>query len=74
MATERHDTIFRRRAELKLGDADRWQDLLAALPFGRAGLPEEIGDMAAFLASSRSGYTSGDVITVDGGAVNRRAT
>ncbi len=74
IATERHETIFRRRAELKYGDPDRWQELLAALPFGRAGLPEEIGAMAAFLASSRSGYTSGDVITIDGGAINRRAS
>ncbi len=74
IATERHETIFRRRAGERFGDADRWQELLAALPFGRAGLPEEIGAMAAFLASDRSGYTSGDVITIDGGAINRRAT
>ena len=74
IATERHEVIFRRRAAAGLGDADRWRELLAALPCGRAGLPEEIGAMAAFLASDLSGYTSGEVITIDGGAVHRRAT
>jgi 3-oxoacyl-[acyl-carrier protein] reductase len=44
---------------------------LKPLPFGRAGKPEEIGDMVAFLASDRSGYTSGTIITIDGGSVNR---
>ncbi|QIG97674.1 short-chain dehydrogenase/reductase [Bradyrhizobium sp. 6(2017)] len=74
VATERHEAIFRRRAELKLGDGDRWRELLVSLPFGRAGLPDEIGAMAAFLSSVLSSYTSGDVITIDGGAINRRAS
>jgi len=74
VATERHETIFRRRAAEALGDAERWRELLARLPFGRAGLPEEIGAMAAFLASDVSGYTSGEVVTIDGGAVYRRAS
>ena len=29
--------------------------------------------MASFLASEVSGYTSGEVVTIDGGAVYRRA-
>jgi NAD(P)-dependent dehydrogenase (short-subunit alcohol dehydrogenase family) len=31
----------------------------------------EIADLIAFLASDRSGYTSGCVITVDGGIASR---
>ncbi len=74
IATERHEMIFRRRAASTLGDADRWQELLARLPFGRAGRPEEVGATVAFLASEMSGYTSGEVVTIDGGAVYRRAS
>ena len=73
IATERHEVIFRRRATQGLGDADRWRELLTKLPFGRAGLPEEIGAMAAFLASDVSGYTNGEVVTIDG-AVYQRAS
>jgi 3-oxoacyl-[acyl-carrier protein] reductase len=69
--TDRIVTMMRKRAKDKLGDAERWQELLKPLPFGRAGKPEEIGDMVAFLASDRSGYTSGTIITIDGGTVNR---
>jgi 3-oxoacyl-[acyl-carrier protein] reductase len=69
--TDRIVTMMRKRANDRLGDAERWQELLKPLPFSRAGKPEEIGDMVAFLASDRSGYTSGTVITIDGGSVNR---
>jgi len=41
--------------------------LLSSLPFGRMGLPEEIGDMVVFLASERASYISGCVYEVDGG-------
>ena len=41
------------------------------LPFARAGTPEEIGWMVAFLASDKSAYTTGTIITIDGGAANR---
>jgi len=69
--TDRIVTMMRKRAKDRLGDAERWQELLKPLPFSRAGKPEEIGDMVAFLASDRSGYTSGTIITIDGGSVNR---
>lgn len=38
----------------------------AALPWGRLGLPEEIGKAAAFLASNDANYITGSVIPVDG--------
>lgn len=37
------------------------------LPFGRMGRPEEVGDVVAFLASTKSSWISGACITVDGG-------
>ena len=36
------------------------------LPFGRFGRPEEVGDVVAFLCSSRAGWVSGASIVVDG--------
>jgi len=36
------------------------------LPFGRFGTPEEVGDVVAFLASSRASWISGASIVVDG--------
>jgi hypothetical protein len=71
IATDRLVAIMRQRARDRLGDADRWQELMQPLPYGRAGTPEEIGWMVAFLASERSAYTSGTIVTIDGGAANR---
>ena len=45
----------------------------AARPFGRAAEPLEIASAVAFLASPRSGYTSGTVLMVDGGLSARAA-
>ncbi|MCE4226228.1 SDR family oxidoreductase [Methylobacterium sp. C25] len=37
-------------------------------PIGRAGTPEEIAAIAAFLVSSRNGFVTGDTIEASGGA------
>jgi NAD(P)-dependent dehydrogenase (short-subunit alcohol dehydrogenase family) len=71
IATERLVGMMQKRAQDRLGDANRWEELMQPLPFGRAGTPEEIGSMVAFLASDRSAYTTGTIITIDGGAANR---
>jgi 3-oxoacyl-[acyl-carrier protein] reductase len=39
----------------------------AELPFGRFGTAEEVGDVVAFLASTRASWISGASIVVDGG-------
>src|SRR6185369_10095254 len=53
-------------------DAAAFGSLMQKLPFKRMAQPKEIGEVAAFLASDRASYVSGTVVTVDGGAVNRR--
>ncbi|MEC3957302.1 short-chain dehydrogenase/reductase [Nocardia sp. CDC153] len=45
----------------------RFADMAADFPFGRPAHTREIADMAAFLASDRSGYTTGTIVTIDGG-------
>ncbi len=52
-------------------ESPAWQKMLAALPFGRAGKPEEVADLVAFLASERASYISGTVVTIDAGAAAR---
>ena len=71
IATGRMETQLRRRATMDFNDPERWREYLASLPFGRAGRPEEVGWLAAFLASDRAGYISGTMVTIDGGAVTR---
>jgi 3-oxoacyl-[acyl-carrier protein] reductase len=71
IATDRLITMMKQRAQDRFGDAERWNDLMKPLPFERAGTSEEIGWMVAFLASDKSAYTTGTIITIDGGAANR---
>ena len=40
--------------------------ITAELPFGRFGRADEVGDVVAFLASSRASWVSGTSIVVDG--------
>jgi NAD(P)-dependent dehydrogenase (short-subunit alcohol dehydrogenase family) len=71
--TERLITLMKTRAEGNFGDPERWQELMRGYAFGRAAKPEEIAHMAAFLASDRSAYTTGTIITIDGGGGSRRS-
>ncbi len=41
---------------------------IGAMPIKRVGRPEEIGDLAIFLASERASYITGQQISVSGGA------
>jgi len=73
VATDRHIMLMRKTAQDRLGDPERWKELSKALPFGRAATPEEIAAMAAFLASDHSAFTTGTIITIDGGLASRPA-
>jgi len=69
--TERLEGLMRKRALDQWGDAERWREFHKPLPFGRAGRPDEVAHMVAFLASDLASYISGTVITIDGGLANR---
>lgn len=71
VATDRLVSLYRQMAETQLGDAGRYEELFKGMSFGRPAKPEEIAWTAAFLASDRSSYTSGCIVTIDGGAANR---
>lgn len=47
-------------------DADAIKQLV---PMKRAGQPEEVADLVAFLASDRAAYISGQVISINGGMI-----
>ena len=67
-ATDRRRDVLTARAERagipyeKIDAAD-----VSTVPAGRAGRPEEIGEVIAFLSSAAASYVNGTVFTVDGG-------
>ncbi len=58
-ATGRHGTL-----------EDFYDRAGVAIPLGRIGRPEEVGDLVAFLVSSRAAYITGAAIALDGGLSN----
>lgn len=70
-STDRLVTLMRKKAKDRTGSEDNWPELVKPLPFGRAATPQELGAAIAFLASERSAYTSGTIVTIDGGASAR---
>jgi NAD(P)-dependent dehydrogenase (short-subunit alcohol dehydrogenase family) len=71
VATERFEWLGRQRAAAELGDPDRWTEKFKHLPWGRPATPDEIAAAVVFLACDLSSYTSGTILTIDGGMVNR---
>jgi NAD(P)-dependent dehydrogenase (short-subunit alcohol dehydrogenase family) len=73
VATDRILKMLKMRAREQLGDEARYPELMANYPLGRVAHVREVADLFAFLASPRSGYTSGAIFTVDGGITSRRS-
>lgn len=73
VATDRITKVLKTRAQSRLGDAERYEEYLRDYPLGRPASVREVADLFVFLASSRSGYTSGTIVTVDGGITSKRS-
>ena len=71
-ATERFEKLARAKAQERYGDPERWREGTGALPFGRAASPDEIAVAVVFLASPLSAYTTGAILTIDGGLTGGR--
>jgi NAD(P)-dependent dehydrogenase (short-subunit alcohol dehydrogenase family) len=69
--TDRILALTKTKAKARFNDESRYKELMAHWPRGRAAKPREIADMFAFLASDRSAYTSGIIVTIDGGLSSR---
>ena len=71
--TERIEMLGRKRAATLYGDESRWKESFAKMPHGRPATPDEVAATIVFLASDLSSYTSGTIVTIDGGLAHRGA-
>ncbi|HEX3984900.1 MAG TPA: SDR family oxidoreductase [Acidisoma sp.] len=71
--TDRIYTMLKTRAAAEFGDPYRYHEFERGIPLGRPAHLHEIADLIVFLASFRSGYTSGTVFRVDGGIASGRS-
>lgn len=51
----------------RTSDPALYNRILASIPFGRLGTPEEVANVVLFLASPLAGWVTGHTIVVDGG-------
>jgi 3-oxoacyl-[acyl-carrier protein] reductase len=54
-------------AQTKQENPEFYRAILATIPSGRMGTPEEVADLVVFLASERASWVTGACIVVDGG-------
>jgi NAD(P)-dependent dehydrogenase (short-subunit alcohol dehydrogenase family) len=71
VVTERMIKIMKGRAKTALGDERRYPEMMTSFPYGRGATVREVGASFAFLASPLSNYTSGVILTIDGGMTAR---
>ena len=56
----------------RMGGSDYLKRIFSTIPMGRLGEAREIGACAAWLASEKAGYVTGQTIHVNGGSVHGR--
>jgi len=64
-----HNNYINLAKEFGMSLEQWYEKSLKTIPVGRFGLPEDIGALAAFLASEDAGFITGQAITIDGGIV-----
>ena len=62
--TDRIIPLMKAAAKDKLGDENRWEELIGTGSFGQMIEPEQVADMVAFLASPRAGKLSGVMVNL----------
>ncbi len=50
---------------------DQMKELLSEIPLGRIGQPEEVAELAAYLASDGASYVTGSTFVIDGGMMRQ---
>ena len=50
-------------------DPDLVSNRVAGIPMGRAGTPDEVAEAVAYLASPEAGWTTGQILGINGGVV-----
>ncbi len=61
------DTVFNAGFEVQMGGRAALEDYVRdAIPMGRFGSPEEIGDAILYLASNKSAFMTGHALVIDG--------
>ena len=71
VSTDKLVSMMKKAAVDKWGDESRYEEFYQPFAFDRVATPEEIAVMTVFIASPLSAYTSGTIVTVDGGMVNK---
>ncbi len=69
--TDRMVRLMEERASKEGTTVDQaYKEMAKGIPLGRYGEPEEVGSLAAFIASERAAYLTGGMFNVDGGVIN----